>query len=75
MSAGRVGCDEMEALAPELALGTLTGAERADAVGHLAVVRRLPAASLRAGADRRLAAAPGTRRGPDRRVRSARALA
>lgn len=35
MSAGRVGCDEMEALAPELALGTLTGAERADAVGHL----------------------------------------
>ena len=36
MSAGRVGCDEMEALAPELALGTLSGAERADAVGHLA---------------------------------------
>jgi hypothetical protein len=36
VSAGRVGCDELEALAPELALGTLTGAERADAVGHLA---------------------------------------
>ena len=36
MSADRVACDEMEALAPELALGTLTGAERADAVGHLA---------------------------------------
>lgn len=36
MSAGRVGCDDMEALGPELALGTLTGAERADAVGHLA---------------------------------------
>jgi hypothetical protein len=31
-----LGCDEMEELAPELALGTLTGAERAEAVGHLA---------------------------------------
>jgi hypothetical protein len=31
-----LGCDEMEDLAPELALGTLTGAERADAVEHLA---------------------------------------
>ena len=31
-----LGCDEMEELAPELALGTLTGAERAEAVAHLA---------------------------------------
>ncbi len=29
-------CDEMEELAPELALGTLTGSERAEAVEHLA---------------------------------------
>ena len=29
-------CDEMEELAPELALGTLTGPERAEAVEHLA---------------------------------------
>ena len=36
MSAGGVGCDDLEALAPELALGTLTGAERAEALGHLA---------------------------------------
>jgi anti-sigma factor RsiW len=32
----QLGCDEMEQLAPELALGTLTGAERAEAVEHLA---------------------------------------
>jgi Putative zinc-finger len=32
----RLRCDEMEALAPELALGTLTGPERAQAVEHLA---------------------------------------
>jgi hypothetical protein len=32
----RLGCDDMEDLAPELALGTLTGTERADAVDHLA---------------------------------------
>jgi Putative zinc-finger len=32
----RLGCDDMELLAPELALGTLTGAERAEAVEHVA---------------------------------------
>jgi hypothetical protein len=39
MTSGRVGCDELEAVAPELALGTLSGPERADAVGHLAACR------------------------------------
>jgi anti-sigma factor RsiW len=32
----QLGCDEMAELAPELALGTLTGPERAEAVEHLA---------------------------------------
>jgi anti-sigma factor RsiW len=32
----QLGCDEMELLAPEFALGTLTGAERAEAVEHVA---------------------------------------
>jgi Putative zinc-finger len=36
MNTSRLGCDEMEELAPDFALGTLTGAERAEAVGHLA---------------------------------------
>jgi anti-sigma-K factor RskA len=36
MSTSRLGCDEMEELAPDFALGALTGAERAEAVGHLA---------------------------------------
>jgi hypothetical protein len=36
MTTRQIGCSEMDALAPELALGTLTGSERAEAVGHLA---------------------------------------
>jgi hypothetical protein len=40
MSGGGLRCDELEALAPELALGTLTGSERADAVAHLASCAR-----------------------------------
>jgi hypothetical protein len=36
MSAGRVDCDEVEVLAPEFALGTLSGVDRADVVAHLA---------------------------------------
>ena len=36
MTTRQIGCSELEALAPELALGTLTGPERAEAVGHLA---------------------------------------
>jgi hypothetical protein len=36
MTTDRIGCPEMDALAPEFALGTLTGPERAEAVGHLA---------------------------------------
>ena len=36
MTTRQVGCPEMDALAPELALGTLTGSERAQALGHLA---------------------------------------
>jgi hypothetical protein len=36
MSASRVGCEEIEALAPEFALGSLSGADRADVVAHLA---------------------------------------
>jgi hypothetical protein len=36
MTTRQIGCPEMDALAPELALGTLTGPERAEAVDHLA---------------------------------------
>lgn len=36
MSPSRVGCDEIEMLAPEFALGTLSGVDRADVVAHLA---------------------------------------
>jgi anti-sigma-K factor RskA len=36
VSAGALRCDDFEALAPEIALGTLSGTERADAVAHLA---------------------------------------
>jgi hypothetical protein len=36
MSTGRVGCHEVEELAPEFALGTLSGVDRADVVAHLA---------------------------------------
>ncbi len=36
MSAGRLRCDDFETLAPDVALGTLSGSERADAVAHLA---------------------------------------
>jgi hypothetical protein len=36
MTTRQIGCTEMDLLAPELALGTLTGPERAEAIGHLA---------------------------------------
>ena len=36
MSAGDLRCDDFETLAPEVALGTLSGPRRADAVAHLA---------------------------------------
>jgi anti-sigma-K factor RskA len=35
VSASGLRCDDFETLAPELALGTLSGSERADAVAHL----------------------------------------
>ena len=36
MSTGGLGCDDFEALAPEVALGTLRGSERAEALARLA---------------------------------------
>lgn len=71
----RLTCAQLDALAPELALGILPGDERADAVAHLDHCRecRLVVAELTQALDTIVAAAPvvGPPKGLGRRVATA----